>query len=77
MEDQENSRIKTTKVVYPQIYSYTLPDVAVNNGSQKIGYTERRDVDSRIYEQTHTAAIKLNPEKDSLPSRRISVSCSR
>lgn len=63
MEDQENSRIKTTKVVYPQIYSYTLPDVAVNNGSQKIGYTERRDVDSRIYEQTHTAAIKLNPEK--------------
>lgn len=55
--------IKTTKVVYPQIYSYTLPELSANDGSQKIGYTERRDVDKRIYEQTHTAAFQLKAEK--------------
>ncbi len=57
------SNIKTTKVVYPQIYSYTLPDIPKNEGAQKIGYTEREDVDKRIYEQTHTAAMKLRSEK--------------
>lgn len=56
-------KIKTTKVVHPQIYSYTLPDEADNEGSQKIGYTERKDVDKRIYEQTHTAAKRLRFEK--------------
>jgi hypothetical protein len=55
--------IKTTKVVYPQIYSYTLPDQPTNDGSQKIGYTERRDVDKRIREQTHTAAVRLRVDK--------------
>lgn len=48
--------IKTTKIVYPQIYSYTLPDERDNDGSQKIGYTERQDVNKRVYEQTNTAA---------------------
>lgn len=57
------SQIKTTKVVYPQIYSYILPDEPENKGSQKIGYTERKDVDERIYEQTHTAAKRLRFEK--------------
>lgn len=56
-------KIKTTKVVYPQVYAYTLPDTPANEGSQKIGYTERKDVDERIYEQTHTAAIQLTAEK--------------
>jgi type II restriction enzyme len=32
-------------------------------GSQKIGYTERQDVDIRIHEQTHTAAMQLRAEK--------------
>lgn len=50
------NQIKTTKVVYPQVYSYTLPDEPDNEGSQKIGYTERKDVDSRILEQVNTAA---------------------
>lgn len=58
-----SSTIKTTKVVYPQLYSYTLPDLRDNNGSQKIGYTERKDVDARIREQTHTAAFSLKHEK--------------
>lgn len=56
-------KIKTTKVVYPQVYSYILPDEPENEGSQKIGYTERKDVDKRIYEQTHTAAKILRSEK--------------
>jgi hypothetical protein len=55
--------IKTTKIIYPQVYSYILPDLQHNIGSQKIGYTERRDVDTRIREQTHTAAIQLRSEK--------------
>lgn len=50
------NQIKTTKIVYPQVYSYTLPDEPENEGSQKIGYTERKDVDSRIREQVNTAA---------------------
>ncbi len=49
-------KIRTTKVVYPQVYSYTLPDEPENEGSQKIGYTERKDVDARIREQVNTAA---------------------
>lgn len=62
--DSENTPvIKTTKVVYPQVYSYTLPDLSDHKGSQKIGYTERKDVDLRIREQTHTAAVKLRSEK--------------
>ena len=59
----QSPKIKTTKVVYPQVYSYTLPDEPDNEGSQKIGYTERKDVDKRIHEQTHTAAKRLRFEK--------------
>jgi type II restriction enzyme len=49
--------IKSYKVVYPQIYSYILPKRAQTEGSQKIGYTERANVDDRIREQVRTAAI--------------------
>lgn len=56
-------RIKTTKIVYPQLYSYTLPDEDENTGSQKIGYTEKEDVDLRIREQTNTPAKKHRYEK--------------
>lgn len=57
------THIKTVKVVFPQIYSYALSEIAANEGSQKIGYTERQDVDRRIHEQTHTAAFQLKSEK--------------
>ena len=56
-------KIKSYKLVYPQIYSYTLPEITQNNGSQKIGYTERENVDERISEQVKTAAINLKYEK--------------
>ena len=62
MEDNKKV-VKTTKKIYPQIYSYTLPDFAENDGWQKVGYTERRDVDERIREQTKTAAKQLHYEK--------------
>lgn len=55
--------IKTAKVVYPQLYSYVLPTISQNEGSQKIGYTERHDVDQRIREQTQTAAMRLDYRK--------------
>lgn len=53
----ENVNITTTKIVYPQIYAYVLPDYRPNEGWVKIGYTERKNVDERIREQTHTAGI--------------------
>lgn len=62
MQD-DKKRVKTVKKIYPQIYSYTLPDVSDHEGWQKVGYTERKDVDERIREQTQTAAIKLNYKK--------------
>lgn len=49
--------IKSYKIVYPQIYSYELPNRSQNEGSQKIGYTERKNVDARILEQVKTAAF--------------------
>lgn len=54
-----NTDIKTTKVIYPQIYAYTLPQIEADIGWIKIGYTERENVDDRIREQTKTAAINL------------------
>lgn len=58
MSDSKIS-IKTTKLIYPQIYAYTLPDYSDREGWVKIGYTERNNVDDRIKEQTKTAAIDL------------------
>ncbi|MDO4378989.1 MAG: GIY-YIG nuclease family protein [Erysipelotrichia bacterium] len=41
----------------PTIYGYTLPTVSDHVGYIKIGYTDREDVEIRIKEQLHTAAI--------------------
>ena len=49
--------IKSFKIVYPQVYSYILPERAQNDGSQKIGYTEKENVDERIQQQVRTAAL--------------------
>ena len=57
---RNNTVIKTTKTIYPQIYAYTLPTVSDDAGWIKIGYTERKNVDARILEQTKTAAINLS-----------------
>ena len=58
-----SQHIKSYKKVYPQIYSYILPDRKVTDGSQKIGYTERENVDERILQQVKTAAFKEKYEK--------------
>ncbi|MDV7823720.1 DEAD/DEAH box helicase family protein [Enterococcus faecium] len=50
--------IKTTKTIYPQIYAYVHPEKESDLGWVKIGYTEREDVDTRIKEQNETAAGK-------------------
>ncbi len=55
-----NTVIKTTRTVYPQIYAYVLPEYAPNEGWIKIGYTERRNVDDRLREQTRTAGIRYD-----------------
>jgi hypothetical protein len=54
--------IQSYKIVYPQIYAYILPELPENEGSQKIGYTERENVENRIKEQTINAARKLKHE---------------
>ena len=65
MESNDKKQVKTIKKVYPQIYSYELTDERMHDhdGWQKIGYTERQDVDERIQEQIQTAAIKLDYRK--------------
>lgn len=65
MESNDKKQVKTIKKVYPQIYSYELTDERMHDhdGWQKIGYTERLDVDERIQEQVQTAAIKLDYRK--------------
>jgi len=60
---RDNTFIKTTKTIYPQIYAYTLPTIQDDDGWIKIGYTERKNVDERIKEQTKTAAINLAYKK--------------
>lgn len=54
--------IKTHQIVYPQLYSYILPDLKPNEGSQKIGYTGLKSVDKRILQQVQ-GTIKLNHKK--------------
>ncbi|WP_239739960.1 Eco57I restriction-modification methylase domain-containing protein [Mammaliicoccus sp. P-M59] len=56
---EDNTLIRTTKTIYPQIYAYILPSEKEREGWIKIGYTERKNVDERIREQTKTAAINL------------------
>ena len=54
----KTQNIKSFQIVYPQLYSYILPNRNENNGSQKIGYTEKENVDKRILQQVKTAAFK-------------------
>ena len=42
---------------HPTVYAYEFVDVVSHQGYIKVGYTER-DVDTRIKEQLHTAAIR-------------------
>ena len=43
--------------INPTMYVYKLIDVASHEGYIKVGYTER-NVEKRIYEQTHTSGVK-------------------
>ncbi|MFL2079426.1 DEAD/DEAH box helicase family protein [Marinilactibacillus psychrotolerans] len=54
---RNNTVIKTTKTIYPQIYAYITPTARENDGWVKIGYTEKRNIEDRIKQQTHTAGI--------------------
>lgn len=54
---RDKTLIKTTKTIYPQVYAYVTPTASENAGWIKIGYTEKRNVDDRIKQQTHTAGI--------------------
>jgi len=51
--------IKSFQLVYPQLYSYILPELSPNEGSQKIGYTGQENVHDRIHPQVNTPAFKL------------------
>lgn len=53
--------IKTASTVVPMIYAYTTPGVTYHDGWTKIGYTEQ-NVETRIRQQTHTAAIRWKLE---------------
>ena len=51
--------LHTRPAVVPTIYGYILPDLKDHDGYIKIGYTDRKDTETRIREQLHTAAIKF------------------
>jgi superfamily II DNA or RNA helicase len=55
-------KIKSYVLVFPQVYSYILPEQAQNIGSQKIGYTELKDVRERIHPQVNTPGFKIKYE---------------
>lgn len=48
--------VKTSTKATPQIYSWSTQDMPKFLGWTKIGYTER-DVEKRVWEQTHTAGV--------------------
>ena len=51
--------LHTRPAVVPTIYGYILPDVKDPEGYIKIGYTDRKDTETRIREQLHAAAINF------------------
>ena len=59
----DKKQIKTVRKIYPQIYSFTLPNRPENDGWQKVGYTERYNADDRIRQEVQTAALKEHYEK--------------
>lgn len=55
----KTQEIKSYQKIYPQVYSYILPELSPNEGSQKIGYTGQENVHDRIHPQVNTPAFKL------------------
>ena len=51
--------LHTRPAVVPMIYGYILPDLKDHDGYIKVGYTDRKDTETRIREQLHAAAIKF------------------
>ena len=49
--------LHTRPAVVPTIYGYILPDLKDHDGYIKIGYTDRKDTETRIREQLHAAAV--------------------
>ncbi|MGN1313002.1 MAG: DEAD/DEAH box helicase [Candidatus Nanosyncoccaceae bacterium] len=59
----DKKQVKTVRKIYPQIYSFILPNRHQNDGWQKVGYTEQYNVDDRIEQEVKTAALKEHYEK--------------
>ena len=53
---EDRTQIDTVKVTYPQIYAYTHPNEAEDEGWIKIGETIREDAEKRIAEQNKQAS---------------------
>lgn len=54
--------VNTTQRVIPMVYGYTTPNDVSHIGWTKIGYTEKKTVEERIKEQTHTSDTAWNLE---------------
>lgn len=59
-------KIDTFGEINPMVYSWTTPDVPKYSGWEKIGYTDRQSVDSRIAQQ----ASQMSVEKRKLWAQR-------
>ena len=55
-------QLNTTQRVIPMVYGYTTPNDVSHIGWTKIGYTEKKTVEERIKEQTHTSDTAWNLE---------------
>ncbi|TGY51960.1 DEAD/DEAH box helicase family protein [Ligilactobacillus murinus] len=53
-------KIKPFKRIIPMIYAYTTPNDVSHNGWTKIGYTDRKTVEERIKQQSHTIDAKVD-----------------
>ena len=49
--------LHTRPAVVPTIYGYIIPDLKDHEGYIKIGYTDRKDTETRIREQLRTVAV--------------------
>lgn len=55
-------KLNTARQAFPMLYAYSTPQIAEHDGWTKIGYTEAKDVDTRIKEQTKTSDIEYKLE---------------
>ena len=69
---KDNTVIRTTKTIYPQIYAYITPNYEPNEGWVKLDIPIK-DVDERIRQQTHIVNMAFKKLWSGLPSMKTKM----